>query len=468
MKQYKRVIEYQKRLTQDSMLGEVTKSLPEFMAEAETEEDIMSVVANYVLAPALNGFVAWVLRESMKQGIQRLYFLARDGYLMYQTALRYVEAYKLPMECKYLYCSRFSIRVPNYHLDTEKALHYITLGGLDVTTKKLYQRAGFTPEQRRKMYEAEVLPFEKGIQIPRHSLGEIKKQLEESNIFIEELKETSKRALPLYESYLKQEGLLDEIPIALVDSGWVGSMQKELNESLQRMGKTKSLKGFYWGLYELPNNTKREDYETYFFSPEGELRRKAGFNNCLFECIFTAPHGMTLGYESNGNAIVPVLAKFSDIRKQRIRQIENMILTWQDIFMSKVQEVPAEEVLEHLSGDACLDIIEKNMEDFMHRPTRKEAETFGKLEFSDDVLENSNNKIATKLEEKELLQNHLLGKVWLELTGKKNHVPQSAWYEGSAVIYGKRPQHHIFHYSCYKYLMHYRKRMKWKRRYEGN
>ena len=450
------------------MLGGVTKSVAAFMSEAETEEDVMCVVANYVLAPALNGFVAWVLRESMGQGIQRLYFLARDGYLMYQAALRYVEQYKLPIECKYLYCSRFSIRVPNYHLDMDKALNYITLGGLDVTTKRLYQRAGFNPEQRRKMYDAKILPFEKGTQIPRHSLGTIKKQLEESNVFIEELKETSRKALPLYESYLKQEGLLDEIPMALVDSGWVGSMQKELNASLLKIGKKQTLKGFYWGLYELPNETKREDYQTYFFSPEGEMRRKTGFNNCLFECIFTAPHGMTLGYDKKENQIIPVLAEFSEVRRQKITQIEEMMMTWQKLFMGYVEDVPPSAVLEHLSGKSCLSIIEKNIEAFMHRPTKREAEIFGDLEFTDDVLEDSKNKIATKMEEKDLLQNHLLGKVWLEVTGKKNHVQQSAWYEGSAVIYGKRPKHHIFHYSCYKYLMHYRKTMNWKRRYEGN
>ena len=108
------------------------------------------------------------------------------------------------------------------------------------------------------------------------------------------------------------------------------------------------------------------------------------------------------------------------------------------------------------------------MESFMHHPTREEAKVFGKLEFTDDVLEYTGNKIATKLEENELAQNHLMGKVWMELTGKKNHIRQSAWYEGSAVVYGKHPEYHIFHYSCYKYAMHYRKQAVWRRRYEGN
>lgn len=468
MKQYVRVKEYQKRLTKNVLFAQITKELSEKMSDIDSKEEVVQSVTDYVLAPALNGFVAWVLNEAMKQGIKRLYFLARDGYFMYQTARRYVKEYDIPVECRYLYCSRYSIRIPNYHLDTEKALDYITLGGLDVTAKKLYKRAGFGSDQRRKMYEEQILPLEKEEQIPREQLPGIKKILRESRSFMEMLEENSCKAFPMYEQYLRQEGLLEEIPMALVDSGWVGSMQKELNQSLQKMGKKESLKGFYWGLYELPEKTKRQDYATYFFSPEGEMRRKAGFNNCLFESIFTAPHGMTLGYEKIENKVRPVLSEISEERKDRLELMEQSIKQWQRDFMKSVENMPDLLVLERLGSKEILTVIEKNMESFMHHPTKAEASVFGKIEFTDDILEYAGNKIATKMEEKELTQNHLVGRVLSELTGKKNHVRQSAWYEGSAVVYGKNPGYHIFHYSCYKYLMNYRKRAVWRRRYGGN
>ena len=468
MKQYARVKEYQKRLTKNVLLAEVTKELSKKVSEIDSEKEVMQSVTNYVLAPALNGFVAWVLNEAMRQGIKRLYFLARDGYFMYHTARRYIKEYHLPIECRYLYCSRYSIRIPNYHLDTEKALDYITLGGLDVTAKKLYKRAGFGSEQRRKMYEERILPLGKEEQIPREQLPDVKKILGESRSFMEMLEENSYRAFPMYEQYLKQEGLLEEIPMALVDSGWVGSMQKELNLSLQKMGKEQPLKGFYWGLYELPEKTKRQDYVTYFFSPEGEMRRKAGFNNCLFESIFTAPHGMTLGYEENENRIQTVLSVLGEERKERLVFMEETMQQWQEEFMKSVENISYSMVLESLGSKELLAIIEKNMERFMHHPTKAEAHAFGKIEFTDDILEYAGNKIATRLEEKELTQNHLVGRVLLELTGKKNHVRQSAWYEGSAMVYGKHPEYHIFHYSCYKYLMNYRKRAVWRKRYGSN
>lgn len=468
MEQYNRIREYQKRLTKNVLFTEITKKLSEALEEVESKEGVMQSVTNYVLAPALSGFVAWVLNEAMKQGIKRLYFLARDGYFMYHTARLYVKQYNIPIECKYLYCSRYSIRVPNYHLDTGKALNYITLGGLDVTTKKLYKRAGFDREQRRKMYEEKVLPLEKEEQIPREQLPEIKKLLKENKCFMEMLEENSGKAFPMYEEYLKQEGLLEEIPMALVDSGWVGSMQKELNQSLHRLGKTQELKGYYWGLYELPQETKRQDYASYFFSPEGEMKRKTVFNNCLFESIFTAPHGMTLGYEKRGTTVYPVLSEISEERKERLGLMEQTINLWQKDFLKSMEKMPGALVLDKLGSKETLAVVEKNIESFMHHPTKAEAFAFGEIEFTDDILEYAGNKIATKMEEKELIQNHLVGRVLLELTGKKKHVRQSAWYEGSAVVYGRKPEYHIFHYSCYKYLMNYRKRAMWRQRYSGN
>ena len=39
-----------------------------------------------VFMPAIVGFVDWVLAEAEKAGKTCLYFLARDGYLLYQVA----------------------------------------------------------------------------------------------------------------------------------------------------------------------------------------------------------------------------------------------------------------------------------------------------------------------------------------------------------------------------------------------
>lgn len=474
MKQKTKIKLYRKYLAKSPMLlavaEEAERAELHITQEEGLEKKLISSVINYVLAPALNGYIVWVLHQALEKKIKRLYFLARDGYFMYQYAMQYVNAYHLPIECRYLYCSRYSVRLPAYHLDIRKAVDYITLGGLDVTIKKLYQRAGFNKEQRHRMYEGNILPFQKEEQIPRNKLSEIGKILAGNKVFIDVLTENSKRAVNLYEKYLKQEGLDEEISMALVDSGWVGSMQKELNQVLIRMGKKSQLAGFYWGIYQLPQEAEHNSYYCYFFSPERKMRRKIVFNNCLFEAIFTAPHGMTLGYEKQGAYIKPVLSKENPIKTKRVGWMEELLRKWQHCFQKAAGNRTFEEVVLELENKRAFRSIEKNLELFMHHPTKEEANVFGELDFSDDILENQQNKVATPMTEKELSKNHIHGRLLGEVSGNRKHIKQSAWYEGSAAIYGKHPEYHIFHYTGCRYLKYLKycfKKTVWRQRNES-
>ncbi len=486
MRQDGRIKAYKKQLEKSGLLGDTymgdgrQKAQEEGREEKNNRQPLESdkdecqksicTVIDYVLAPALNGFVVWVLSQAMLRGIRRLYFLARDGYIMYRTAYRYAEIYRLPVECRYLYCSRYSVRIPGYHLSPKKALSYITLGGLDVTADKLYLRAGFDRERREAMHRAGLLPYGKEEQIPRRELALVKKRLSESRLFMDILKENSRRALPAFEQYLRQEGLLEEIPAALVDSGWVGSMQKELGDALKRLGRKKPLSGFYFGLYEVPPEADRSRYHTYFFPPEGEIRRKVLFNNCLFETIFTAPHGMTLSYMAEKEKIKPLLSGISEERKKRLIWMEKRFAAWQETFLRKIfppgrdAGVSFDRLAKDFQKRETRRAIEKNMELFMHHPTKEEARAFGGMDFTDDILENGGSRIAEELTRKELWENHLISRIFRELLSGGGYVRQSPWYEGSAAL-REHPGYHIFQYTGYKYLLYYRKECARRKKY---
>ncbi|MCM1135936.1 MAG: hypothetical protein NC400_10225 [Clostridium sp.] len=480
MRQYSRTNAYQKNLQKSKLLagkayrdGKETPAYAQGKADGEalaevTARNVIYSVADNVLAPALNGFVVWVLAQAMERGILRLYFLARDGYFMYQAACRYVEAFKLPIECRYLYCSRYSVRIPGYHLDTEKALTYITLGGLDVTVNTFYERAGFDEAQRKTLREAKILPYENEELVPHNELPYVKKSLSENKLFMELLIENSRKAWPVYARYLRQEGLMEEISAALVDSGWVGSMQKELNQSLQRLGRREQLSGFYWGLYEVPEGADIEHYHAYYFSPKGKIKRKVMFNNCLFETVFTAPHGMTLCYQREMEKVVPVLSDLPTERADRVILLGKLFLNWQELFLRQAAGNSFKKLTEEFCGKQTCHAIVRNLELFMHHPTKEEAYTFGKMDFSDDILESMGKQIAAELTERELAKNHLLSRLTGELILGRTHVRQSAWYEGSATAYGKYPVYHIAQYTGYKYLLYYRKEKRLRRREHGN
>lgn len=433
--------------------GKKKRNLTEQNTDTET---ILEQTGKYVLAPALNSFVIWILQDAVKRGVQRLYFLARDGYFMYRTAEIFCRQFRLPVECRYLYCSRYSLRIPMYHLDMNEAMEYICRGGIDVTMQKILKRSGISEEEQQRVLEILNLPFAETQSIPYAKLAEVRKALEECQYFMTCVYRNSREMLPNLQGYLVQEGLLDETADAFVDSGWIGSTQKNLNQLLSHFGRKRLLEGYYWGLYELPSGVKEESYHCYYFHPQRTLREKVYFSNCLFETIYSAPHGMTLGYAYSDGKYEPVHASYDEERKGFMESLEHLFTDYAARLAGNMDSIDA--------ADCTKDrgVIKKLLELFMGRPAPEEAELFGSLEFSDDVLEDGKQQVAVRLSAAELKANHVLNKALVMLGIKQEYIRESAWYEGSAVRYGKHVRWHLAEYRAYKYLL-YLRQMYWKR-----
>lgn len=411
---------------------------------------VMEDVSMCVLAPSISSFVLWVLKDALEKGTKRLYFLARDGYFMYRAASILCEEKGIPVECRYLYCSRYSLRVPMYHLDMEEAMEYICRGGMDVTLKKIFDRSGLTGEERKQVSEGLPLPFEEEEVIPYAKLGEVRKALEGSDCFQKYVYRHSREELPALEGYLRQEGFFEGVTDALVDSGWVGSMQKTVNRVLRHMGRDREIEGYYWGIYELPGGVKKEKYHCYYFSPGGHLREKVYFSNCLFEAVFSAPHGMTVGYEERDAEYHPRFSRMSRERAGFMEQTEEYLTVYvKEIagYISDLSQIDCEEDKK---------VIKKLLRLFMGNPTKEEAEVYGALKFSDDVMDDAVRQVAEPLNEAELRANHAVNKILVMLGIKNGYIRESAWYEGSAARHGRNRRRHLFHYAVYKYLLYIR------------
>ena len=422
------------------------------------KEDVFNKTSKEILAPALNDFVLWILRKAQRNGIRRLYFLARDGYLMYRCAGIYVERFHLPIECRYLCCSRYSLRLPMYHRDMGAALDYICRGGTEVTLDRILDRSGIKEEEKRITLEQLGMTGQRKKPISYPHLKRIRQKLEDCPFFLKAVETNSREKLPSLLGYLEQEGLTEEGPIALVDSGWTGSMQKEICQALGILGKKERLTGYYWGLYELPKGVRREDYHCYYFSPEAGLRKKVYFSNSLFESIFSAPQGMTTGYDKVQGQWRPVYARTDEERKRFLEELEKILLEYarnQAASMKHIED-------SHLIRDR--QETEKSLSRFMGKPEFQEAQIFGNQPFSDDIFDTEGQTAAGRMTEEELKANHVWNKVEKMSGFSSGYVKESPWYEGSAVLYGKRPGYHIFMYHLYKYLLYLKKETDFKYR----
>ena len=229
-----------------------------------------------VLAPTLYEFVVWVLQEALQSGTKRLYFLARDGYQMYLAARKLCKQYDLDIECRYLKVSRYAVRVPEYHLLGERCLERICVGGIDVTFEKIMQRAALTDKEAGEI--AALAGYTENYRkvINYHEVMQLKDRLKKIPLLFHYIDSHSKEAYGTAIGYLTQEGLLEQIPYALVDSGWIGTIQQSIEHLLRQRQPDRKLEGYYFGLYEIPEGEGRENYHSFYFTPWGEIKRNSG------------------------------------------------------------------------------------------------------------------------------------------------------------------------------------------------
>lgn len=420
----------------------------------ESMSCVQDMIAAYVISPTIYCFVMWVLEDAIQRKKERLYFLSRDGYVMYHIAQIICEEKRLPIECKYLYCSRYALRGAQFSMLDEKSLDYICLGGMNVTFEKLMDRAGLNVYEIEKA--ARILGYQKRrkTEMSYNEVKSMKDVLKDCSYFMERLYEHGEENYPLVTGYLKQEGLLENVSFAIVDSGWTGSMQKSLQCLLGSMGKDIALEGYYFGMYEYPSDMKKENYHCYYFKPEKFLGRKVYFSNNLFECIYSSPEGMVTGYTVHNRKYLPVF-------ERPYNPNMDSITFHTEVIKDFTKEMLRKELQKNLdSENSSLGTIEKLLSYFMGKPTVAEAQEYGRYIFCDDVIGEKEQPLAAVLNSKEIKENFLWSKSRNMLMKKGRPIKESAWIEGSIMLNPKMGKRKLKHSALCKYALYIRKRMK--------
>lgn len=362
---------YRRTLEKAPILYQVSEKLANIL---NSKNDCDKLTALYVMAPVMCMYVAWGLQKAWAAGIKRLYFLARDGYTMYEIARIICGKLRLPIECRYLYCSRYAWRSAEYHLLGKESLSYICIGGIDVSFKKLMARAGLTEEEGKHI--AHLIGLEESYEMPLlcRRLRKIRTLLADCTPFLDIMQERSRSRYPHVAGYLRQEGLLDSVSWALVDSGWTGSMQKSLQHLLDSMGYAGKVEGYYFGMYEYPEGVDEDTYHCWYFNPRKGLRRKVYFSNNLFECIFSSPEGMTVGYEKQSGSYYALFEKLLNPNWERIASTGQYLKQYaEDLSEASLEKLLFDDTYQNTYQKIAFSLLK----DFMARPTCEEAREFG-------------------------------------------------------------------------------------------
>ena len=267
------------------------------------ENELLKISYN-VSGPVIFNYVNWIIENCVKKNIKVLYFLARDGYILQKIAKQICKAKNININCRYLYCSRHSLRLPTYNLIGDEKFNLLLTKSYCLTLKSILKRVDIKDNKIKTIAnEIEVNDINKELSGKEFEI--VKNKLIKNDLFNNEIFEKSKNAYKTTIEYLKQEKVFDKNTFAFVDSGWSGSIQRSFRQLFDGEKFYPKIIGFYFGLF---NKTKDEDGEflTYYFNSKGNIRRKVNFNPVIFESFLSAPHGMTLFYKKQKNKVVPI------------------------------------------------------------------------------------------------------------------------------------------------------------------
>jgi len=332
-----------------------------------------------VAGPLFFGFVRWTLAEAQRRGIKRLYFLARDGQIFWRIAQVIRQATPVDIECRYLHASRLVFAGPA-ELSTPEALRWLAAptGHFHSLRQALWQlgldekwahaarpaplagvdpETNLTPEQREVLADWLLAPERREI-----------------------LRAAMDRRCATARGYLEANGLRAGEPVGLVDAGWLGSIQRNLERILGTPEAPAPLTGFYLGLMPPRNPAPAGELVGYAntFAPLPLLREES--HKVLIELMAQSDHGQVLGFESAADGWTPRLNAPGPVNLDEIRLFQDAVLAFSQRLLSTADLAP----LPDGEFDRAVIALYRVLHD---SPTEEEARLFGFLPHADQLYE---------------------------------------------------------------------------------
>lgn len=341
-------------------------------------QSVLSGTATENLSLLYFAHSTWLLEQLKNQGYKRVYFAARDGWIMKRFFDLVASAADFEIDSRYLYISRATLYPSMIFTEPETACLPLCHNWDHLTIGDALRRISLTFEECADLLE-------------NYSLTDRKQQLDRSNVskfstFLTKiwpmLERNNEEHYQLLVEYLRQEMVLTEEKAAFVDIGWHGSLQNCLTKLLKHLGITKDLTGYYLGTFEKPVAAAVNFRAKGFLVDNDEPKWISDLVKCgpsVLELFHSADHGSVTGYKRNGKGVSPILEDSPAERKQ----FEKIIEPAQNIAFDFVAEQ-----LERFSGTTIKapdpSLVSRIALRFLYAPTAAEATTFGRLRMSPD------------------------------------------------------------------------------------
>lgn len=260
--------------------------------------------------PILFPYIYWLLDQAQKRGIERLYFIARDGYILKLIADLIIKENNLPIKTKYIYGSRKAWRISALNLDDDE-LYRQFIQFTMYEPKKIPQAFGLTKEEFLSILPKKLRNY--STSKPDNRLAEYLYNNKDVLKFAIEKNRAQKECVI---NYLKNTIDCTDDKFAFVDLDGSGLTQNCLARLMNNFY-DKNIKSFYYAV--TPACCRSLNLEKYYY-----YTLKRGNMGNMLELLTRAPHGQTLKYANQDKNFEPILEQI-DVENFKAWGFDNYI-----------------------------------------------------------------------------------------------------------------------------------------------
>mgnify|MGYP004466969657 CR=1 FL=1 len=284
-----------------------------------------------VIGPILYGFSVWLEKKRKEDGLEKLFFLSREGLLL-QKAYSYINS-NIAQKSEYIRVSRYATCIPLLdkisNLEQLRKTVYCPKAG---SIKDLLLSCDFSVSQ------IESICTQMGIYSEKVVLELDSKEENELFTLIKPILDLkAKEQYSLICGYLKQVGFQGECGI--VDVGWKGT----IHNNLEKICPQNIIHGYYIGLRRDSAAVHNSSIlrNGFLFGNDNkvtEIQRRLSSTLSVFENFFLSIEGTTVAYKFDENkyAAVMLSSEQCDESAENIKEIQNAALQFVKEFSKSI------------------------------------------------------------------------------------------------------------------------------------
>lgn len=335
----------------------------------------------YLLGPALARFADWCVDEFVRAGVKRVLAPMREGELLGELLRRAATARGVSMDVVICYTSRQATALPGVGEATKENLQPLIISPLRYTVRDFFSRIGLSDEELpiEDDFLSRVVDDDRVLQklLDFATQGALKARVEALS---KEKRDTAWAYFaPLFG---------DERRVGIIDLGWAGTIQANLQRIAQLQGSEVELVGRY-----LLTN-QRACARLLDGADVRSMLGNMGAYNGLARAIWVSPQpleetinacvGSTIDYRRTETGAEPVLAecRLSAAEREKRERVQRGILHFQSVLLGVAAGKRAATGGDGWNAEMWTD-VDRGLLAGLHRlityPTRGEAERFGCL-----------------------------------------------------------------------------------------